>query len=63
MLPRGAYTPADVRLALEADMLQTVAVLTIVALAVLFLARRAWQTMRASKAASAKGCGPDCGCG
>ena len=40
-------------------MLQTLVILLIVAVALGFGARRAWQTLRPAKA----GCGDGCGCG
>ena len=41
---------------------QTILALAIVALAVAYVARRAWHTMAAARAKKAAGCGPDCGC-
>ena len=41
---------------------QTVTVLVVVSLAAMFIARRAWRTMKAAKK-SASGCGAECGCG
>jgi hypothetical protein len=43
------------------DLLQRLIVLTIVALAVGFLLRRAWRSRRTKKAGP--GCDSDCGCG
>ncbi len=40
-------------------MLQTLLILLIVAVALSFVARRAWRTLRPAKA----GCGDGCGCG
>ena len=41
---------------------QTLTVLVVVSLAAMFIARRAWRTMRAAKK-SGHGCGAECGCG
>ena len=41
---------------------QTLVVLLIVAAAVAYVARRAWRTLRASRAASDASCGSGCGC-
>ena len=41
--------------------METLIVLTIVALAGIYAGRRAWLAMRAAKKAKA-GCGSDCGC-
>jgi hypothetical protein len=41
---------------------QTLVVLLIVAAAVAYVARRAWRTIRASRAAGDASCGSGCGC-
>ena len=41
---------------------QTIIALGLVAAALAYVGRRAWNTMAAARAKKAAGCGPDCGC-
>ena len=42
--------------------MQTIIALSLVAVAVAYVGRRAWNTMAAARAKKAAGCGDDCGC-